>query len=74
MGCCCSKAVKLILVGYQLMYIPEENEDIYRLIAQAADPMPDFNLLMIVHQLKHPDLMWIISLGSFRFAHRLVSA
>ena len=55
------------------MYVPEEDQDIHRLIAQAADPMPDFNILMIVHQLKHPDLTWIISLGAFRTAYRLVS-
>lgn len=65
------KAVKVILVGYQLTYAPEEDQDIHRLIAQAADPMPDFNILMIVHQLKQPDLLWIISLGSFRTAYRL---
>jgi len=64
--------VKVILVGYQLTYAPEEDQDIHRLIAQAPDPMPDFHILMIVHQLKHPDLMWIISLGSFRTAYRLV--
>ncbi|DBA91120.1 TPA: hypothetical protein ACH3X1_016083 [Trebouxia sp. C0004] len=65
------KAVKVILVGYQLTYAPEDDQDIHRLIAQAADTMPDFHILMIVHQLKRPDLMWIISLGSFRTAYRL---
>lgn len=65
------KAVKVILVGYQLTYVPEEDQDIHRLIAQAPDPMPDFHILMLVHQLNHPDLLWIISLGSFRIAHRV---
>ncbi|DBA71549.1 TPA: hypothetical protein ACH3X2_001022 [Trebouxia sp. C0005] len=64
------KAVKVILVGYQLTYAPEEDQDIHRLIAQAADPTPN-HILMIVHQLKHPDLLWITALGSFRTAYRL---
>lgn len=68
----CSKAVKVMLIGYPLVRMPEDDDDVLLLITQAADGVYDYHAALLFHHLTKSDLVWVMSLGAFRTAYRLV--
>ena len=72
MHLCCSKAAKLIMIGFKMIGVPPLDEDVPMLVEESCGYREWMHPLN-VHGLTLPDLQWALSTAAFKTCYRLVS-
>ena len=70
---CCSKAAKLIMLGFKMMAVPslEDAEDLVAPDTHSA--YREWSQYEQLHRLSFDELMWVLDLANFKSCYRMVS-
>lgn len=69
---CCSKAAKLIMLGFNMVPVPPF-EEVCELITGTCAPYQEWRQHESLHRLNTHQLTWVKLLAGFRSSYRLVS-